>query len=102
MDFKTLARLRRHLEIKHHVPGRIRIKFSLAIVADPMVKKMANSGQDLPPGVKSARLNALARSVVIEYDADKFPPELLEELISTKDNGRAEEILVQLDEIIRS
>ena len=102
MNFATLAGLRSHLEIKHHIPGRIRIKFDLALTTDPTMLRMARDRGELPPGVRSARLNAMARSVVIEYDAEHIPPELLEELVTTRGQERAEALLRELDAILRN
>lgn len=48
------------------------------------------------------RLNTLARSVIIEYDAESVSPALLEELVTTGDDARAAEILRELDTILRN
>lgn len=56
----------------------------------------------MPPGVRSARLNVMARSVIIEYDASRIAPALVEELLSAKDDRRAAEALAELDAILRT
>ncbi|MDD4732071.1 MAG: hypothetical protein PHX58_09075 [Desulfovibrio sp.] len=90
MDFNLLMPLRRHLTVAHHVPGRIRIKFGLGLLADPQAGKLMDEArkQDLPPAVRSTRLNPLGRSVVIEYDPETLPPAQLAELLTTKDAER--------------
>ncbi len=100
MNFNTLAKLRNYLSIKHHVPGRIRVKFDQAIVADPDAMGYINQNTALPPGVYSMRLNKLARSVVVEYDNRLISPELIEELVRTRQEARAVEILRELDNVL--
>jgi len=101
MNFNALAKLRRYLEVRHHVPGRIRIVFRPAIADEPLVRELMGNGADLPPGVRSARVNVLARSVVIEYDAHAIPPAMLEDLVNA-DDERAARLLRELDAILRN
>ncbi|WP_319581959.1 HMA2 domain-containing protein [uncultured Pseudodesulfovibrio sp.] len=100
MDFATIATLRKYLSIKHSLPGRIRIKFSLGIMKDPEAMKLAQSPPDMPDAVKDTSVNIFARTLLIQYDADRIPPALLEELISTPDDDRAAEIVRELHEIL--
>jgi len=102
MDFNTLARLRNYLTIKHHIPGRIRIKFAPGILAEPLARELMQSRPALPPGVRDVRLNAAAWSVVIEYDARHIPPAMLEELLHAADDARAAELLAELDAMTRT
>lgn len=96
-----MAQLRQHLRIKHHIPGRIRISFSKALTHEPQVREIANSRTAIPPGIHNVRLNSLARSVVIEYDDDLIPADRLEELITTRDNRRAVELLQEFNSLIQ-
>ena len=84
------------------MPGRIRIKFDRLIANDPMAKELIAAHNDLPPGVHDMRLNALARSVVIEYDAKRIPPALLEELVEAREDDLAAERLRDLDTILQT
>ncbi len=61
-----------------------------------------HNSTSLPPGVSGLRLNALARSVVIEYSHRSIPPELLEELIATREDARAEQLLRELHAILKT
>lgn len=96
MDFHTLAQLRRYLQLKHHIPGRIRIIFDPRLADEPEVKRLVQNHGDLPPGVHKMRLNPLARSVVIEYDPAVIAPSLLEELAVTASDERAAGIVQEL------
>lgn len=102
MDFKLLMELRQYLSVAHHVPGRIRVKFSLKLLGDPRAKKaMDQAGtKNLPPAVYSTRLNPLGRSVVIEYDPEAVDPNALAELLTTSDNARFEELAKELKEVL--
>lgn len=61
--------LRRHIDIAHHVPGRIRLKLAPAALADlPGVapEPFLDLLHRLP--VRIGRVNVAALSVVVEYD----------------------------------
>ncbi len=100
MDFATIATLRKYLSIKHSLPGRIRIKFALAVMNDPEALKLAQSPPEMPDAVTDTQLNIFSRTLLIEYDADQIPPVLLEELITTEDDSRAAEIVEELHQVL--
>lgn len=96
MDFATIATLRKYLTVKHSLPGRIRIKFSLGIMSDPEAMALVQSPPALPEAVTNTDLNVFSRTLLIEYDADRIEPALLEELITTGDDTRATAIVEEL------
>ncbi|CCH50179.1 HMA2 domain-containing protein [Pseudodesulfovibrio piezophilus] len=100
MNFATIAALRKYLSIKHSLPGRIRIKFSLAIMSDPEALKLAQSPPEMPEAVTDTQLNLFSRTLLIEYDAERVPPALLEELITTDDDVRAAEVVEELHQAL--
>lgn len=100
MDFATIARLREYLSVKHSLPGHIRIKFSLGIMADPEALKLAQSPPEMPDAVTNVDLNIFSRTLLLEYDANRVAPALLEELITTGDDDRAAEIVEELHETL--
>ncbi len=102
MDFSTLARLRRHLSIKHHIPGRIRLRFSKSVMTDPTAMSIVKSPPEKPRGVVRADLNLVAQSVTIEYDAALIPPVLLEELIASPDDAASVRALETLHDLLYS
>lgn len=81
-----------HIEIAHHIPGRIRLRILLSGLL--AVQKVDIQGLLLAlPGVSAMRLNTAAKSVVIEYNQELIPydfwqllgqlkkrPELLDEV----------------------
>ena len=99
-DFETLARLRSYLRVKHHIPGRIRIGFDPEIANQPEARKLGASSDSLPDGILGVRLNVPARSVVIEYDSQRIPPDYLQELAQTDNDARAAEIVQELYQIL--
>lgn len=61
-----------HLEIAHHIPGRIRLRVLLsgaAAIQEMDVEALVMS----IPGVRGLRVNTAARSVVIDYDQERIP-----------------------------
>lgn len=90
MNIGDIIALRDCLTVAHHVPGRIRIRFSLALLARPEARTLmsaSNDGRGVP-GFRGMRLNAAARSVVIEYDPAVIPPDKLDEALTTGDRSR--------------
>ncbi len=98
MDFHSLAAMRRHLRVKHHIPGRIRVAFEPSLLTVPGIQAAMQTQGNLPSGVFSVRVNPIARSVVIVYDPLRIDPGQLEELAVTQDDGRAAQIVRELSE----
>ena len=71
-----------HMEIAHHIPGRIRLGFLLSglrAIQRVDIKTLVLG----IPGVLGLRINPSARSVVIEYNQEHIPHDfwqLLEQL----------------------
>jgi hypothetical protein len=105
------------LRVVHHIPGRIRIKFTDELIRQPLVRRLierplcwtvidSELGLQVPfevdglpaspsevPGLKSVRMNWLGRSVIVEYDHRYWPPEWLDELLGTQDSHRLRSML---------
>lgn len=66
--------MRRHLEIVHHVPGRIRVRVTTNLFND--VAKVDSAVLDRVlgaiDGIEDVRVNRLAGSAVISYDTRKI------------------------------
>ncbi|WP_207263867.1 hypothetical protein [Desulfovibrio sp. Huiquan2017] len=104
MDFNTLMGLRRYLSIQHHVPGRIRIKFSLKLLADPRAQalKEEKEGRTQPSWIRQTKVNMFTRNVIIEYDPQVVQPEKLHEALITKDEARFSELAAEFKAILES
>lgn len=100
-DFETLARLRGYLKVKHHIPGRIRISFDPRIVSLPEIRELTRYDGPLPAGVNGFRVNMAARSVVIEYDPARVPPDYLQELAVSEDDQQAAKIVKKIYELLK-
>lgn len=96
MDFQTIAELRKYLSIKHSIPGRIRIKFDKAIIADPKALALAKTPPQMPEAVTGTDLNIFSGTLLIEYDHSQVAPSLLEELITAESDERAAEVVEEL------
>ncbi|SCM76194.1 conserved hypothetical protein [uncultured Pleomorphomonas sp.] len=85
------------LSIAHHIPGRIRLRLSGDVASAPSgaaerVLRFARIAQDVP-GIRSAKLNPLARSCVVEYDPAAIPPAAWENLAQGERTEPAERLL---------
>lgn len=79
-----LKALRHHLDIAHHVRGRIRLRLTPAgvLLLEPDLATRLADHAALTPGIRSVRVNAAALSVVIEYAPDIIAPELWDDLLT--------------------
>lgn len=75
--------LRDELSEAHHIPGRLRLRFSLKAVSLVSRDDASHLGEALQRlvGIKSVRLNAMARSLVIEYDHRSIPARLWRDIV---------------------
>ena len=72
---EQLVRLAPHMQLAHHIPGRIRLRIhdsGMDTAREIDIHEVARS----VPGIKGIRLNPFNRSVIIEYDSVRFPPDL--------------------------
>ncbi|NEW89748.1 MULTISPECIES: HMA2 domain-containing protein [Rhodopseudomonas] len=81
-----LLRFTRHLQIAHHLPGRIRLKLNVPFDGEmiAMADEAKRFGKALSKmdGIRSISLNPLARSCVVEYDPNGISPSAWSALVS--------------------
>lgn len=77
-------KLRKWVSIGHHIPGRVRLKYKLGIVAhlasfrsDDIEKAISSI-----PAFKNYKLNNATGSIVIEYDPTTVNPKAIDALFS--------------------
>lgn len=98
---EQLQQITRHLQIAHHIPGRIRIKLSASALAGEQAQWLAQAQSlqhfiEALPGIVSIRPNLMALSCVVEYDHKVLSKSLWEALL----RGEATEpVLGLLDEL---
>ncbi|BBO90526.1 hypothetical protein DSCOOX_37060 [Desulfosarcina ovata subsp. ovata] len=122
MKLEHMLELRRCIQVAHHIPGRIRLRFDTKIVNDPVLQDLKKNPENwlttlfgidswpqidhrailenptMMPGLKHVRLNLPGRTVVVEYDAAVWQPAWLDELMHTGDAGRVRSILGRMAE----
>lgn len=81
---QTLLDIVPHLEIAHHIPGRIRLRISFSGIESLQGVDLGNHVNQIP-GILSVRVNALALSAIVEYDPERLDPGLWEALAGLKD-----------------
>ena len=101
MTLQDFLDLRNLLSIAHHVRGRIRLKLDPRILAHPAARALSSlSGGKPESGLLSARVNIMARSLVLEYDPGRITPEELETFLAGPDIGRAKELAVKVADLL--
>ncbi|CAM3624413.1 hypothetical protein VA7868_02481 [Vibrio aerogenes CECT 7868] len=83
----TVLKLRNWVHIAHHIPGRIRLRYKLGIIAhlarfnaNDIEKALSNI-----PAFRNYTLNRSTGSILIEYDPSIVDPTRLEALFSPED-----------------
>lgn len=94
-----LYQMKQWLAIKHHIPGRIRIKFSLAILTKVARFNQFKSDINQSPLIKDYQINMTTGSLLVEYDHQIIPAHLLDTLLAS-DEAQACHALQQLTEIV--
>jgi hypothetical protein len=97
--WSMLAGIAPHLSIAHRVPGRIRLK--LAALDDGRARHGARALEAALAelrGLRSVRINALARSCVIEYDNGIIPDSAWPDLLAGRRTPAGEALLALLRE----
>ncbi|WP_081094942.1 MULTISPECIES: HMA2 domain-containing protein [Vibrio] len=82
-------KLRKWVSIGHHIPGRVRLKYKLGIVAhlakfrsDDIEKAISSI-----PAFKNYKLNNATGSIVIEYDPMTVNPKAIDALFSDSEQA---------------
>jgi hypothetical protein len=84
IDLEPFLDLRRHLEIAHHIPGRIRLRISAGAARElgNVDAKVIDRILGAIDGIDNVRLNALAGSAVVEYRPQKIESSWWETLLT--------------------
>lgn len=102
IDVRLLVeRLAPNLRIAHQVRGRVRLKLDVAAMENVIPARAARQLDGLFKnirGIRSAQLNLLARSCVVEYDADVIPDAAWPDLIAGRASSAAAELVAALGE----
>jgi hypothetical protein len=93
---EMLLAMRRHLHIVHHIPGRLRLRASAGLLDLARAWRGQTISLDeaigVIDGIRSARVNPMAASAVIEYDPTRVAPDAWHRLLHG-DETEALEIL---------
>lgn len=89
------------LNMVHHIPGRIRLKFDPSLASHPQREEFKNLPLNLRP-FHIEHISRWSKSVLMTYDPQTIAPELVEELFTTKDVQKKRKALLQLEDILTS
>lgn len=96
-----LLTLRRFVEVAHHIPGRLRLRFSNKLVASLIQGKLKQLDAYCSPDgyLRRYQSNNDTGSIVLEYDAAAIRPHILNQLFG-QDSEQAQQALEQLAAIL--
>ena len=96
-----LLTLRRFVEVAHHIPGRLRLRFSNKLVASLSQGKLKQLDAYCSPEgyLRRDQINSETGSIVLEYDAAAIRPQILNQLFG-QDGEQAQHALEQLAAIL--
>lgn len=96
-----LLTLRRFVEVAHHIPGRLRLRFSNKLVASLSQGKLKKLDAYCSPEgyLRRYQINSETGSIVLEYDAAAIRPQILNQLFG-QDGEQAQHALEQLAAIL--
>lgn len=100
-DLNNLMTLRRYVEIAHHIPGRLRLRFTSKLVS-ALSKSRLSSLDSLCSAegyLHSYTLNTGTGSLLLEYNARELSPALLTQLFGA-DDARAGEALAAIHTLL--
>lgn len=83
--------------VAHHIAGRIRLKLTagLPAFADGRQPSLAEvqAALEAMNGIRSVRINLLARSCTVEYDAERIPPTAWNDLLNGTESPAADALV---------
>jgi hypothetical protein len=95
--WQVVRRFAPYARIVHHIPGRIRLKFvgggELAERIPDIPAERLRGALASIPGVKSVKINLLARSCTLEYDPSVIAHEAFPDLLGGRETPAAEALL---------
>ncbi|ROU18596.1 hypothetical protein EB837_01730 [Kluyvera ascorbata] len=96
-----LLTLRRFVEVAHHIPGRLRLRFSNKLIASFSQGKLKQLDAYCSPEgyLRRYQINSDTGSIVLEYDAAAIRPHILNQLFG-QDGEQAQQALEQLAAIL--
>lgn len=96
VSFEELRAWLDAVRIVHHIPGRVRLKLVKSLPGSRPSGVDAASARGVPPvlekvrGIRSLRVNLLARSCTIEYDPRVIPGPAWDDLLAGRDTAAAQ------------
>ncbi|WP_247595450.1 HMA2 domain-containing protein [Brenneria roseae] len=96
-DLSGLMMLRRFMAVEHHIPGRIRLRFTNRLIPGLGKGKLEKLEALCHPdnALRSYALNTHTGSLLLEYDVRQIKPAVLTQLFGA-DDAAARQVLEQL------
>ncbi len=96
-ELEPFRRFASAVSIVHHIPGRIRMKLEAIEIGEGERAGLAEARGfqhvlDRLPGVRSLRVNLLARSCIVEYDKEIISPDAWGDLLGGERSAAADRL----------
>lgn len=90
-----LHALLKHSKLNHHIPGRLRIKYSKNITNHVQISELKELKEVLTGSgaIHDIRINATGFTAIIQYDPALIAPALWGEVFETHEEGKIKEVL---------
>jgi hypothetical protein len=98
---RSLLELIPHLEVAHHIKGRIRLRL---LPSGFKLAKNSNIGDFVNsiPGVLAVRVNTVAKSVVLEYDPEVLTSSVWKDLENIRESPElSNKVAAQLQSLLQ-
>lgn len=84
MDLTILADLWEYLTVERHVPGRLSLKVDLGVRNHPRAADLSGAASGVD-AIRKTRLNIFTRVLTVDYDTERLPFDLLQNLLTCPD-----------------
>lgn len=94
MNLESITALRKYISIASHKPGQISLKFGMQILSDPIAMDIIkqNKNTPMPKAIFDTKLNLLARTLTLNYDASIIDSTEFDEILTTRSRARFDEL----------
>lgn len=86
MDFELIAKFRKDITIKEHVPGKIILGFAASLLLNSELTNLMKEVPEKPAYIRKITLDIFAQTLSIRYDENVISTELLEHIFNEPDD----------------
>ncbi len=102
MDLQAIIALRKYLSIDEHKDGEISLNISLKVLADNKAMAFVSDmkKKNIPKAILDSNLDIIGRKVKLTYDTKSIVPSEFDEILTTRNRTRFEELVVKYEKVL--